>query len=145
MSHLNYLLFIDHDPVSEDLKKYFAQFNIEIVQQDQLHSIQYESESPIAILIHWSILKNDPLSIHQYYTNYPVPLLIINDTMDEEACIKVLEAGADDFIVKPLYPRELYCGHNSKQNAKKKFLFFRTGDFILHQGAYSVILMKSSY
>jgi two-component system, OmpR family, response regulator len=109
MSHLNYLLFIDHDPVSEDLKKYFAQFNIEIVQQDQLHSIQYESESPIAILIHWSILKNDPLSIHQYYTNYPVPLLIINDTMDEEACIKVLEAGADDFIVKPLYPRELHA------------------------------------
>ena len=91
------------------LKKYFAQFNIQIMQQNQLHPIQNEPGTPVAILIHWSILKNDPQAIHQFYTNYPVPLLIINDTPDEDACIKVLEAGADDFIVKPLYPRELHA------------------------------------
>ncbi|HHF7373847.1 winged helix-turn-helix domain-containing protein [Legionella bozemanae] len=105
----SYLLFIDNDPVSEDLKKYFAQFNINIVQQKQLIPIQNGLGKPIAILINWSILKNDPQALHQFYTNYPVPLLIINDAPDEEACIKVLEAGADDFIIKPLLPRELHA------------------------------------
>src|SRR5687767_9195699 len=109
MPHRSYLLFIDNDPVSEDLKKYFAQFNINIVQQNQLAPIQNGLGKPAAILINWSILKNEPQAIHRFYATYPVPLLIINDTRDEEACIKVLEAGADDFIIKPLLPRELHA------------------------------------
>lgn len=109
MTHPSYLLFIDKDPISEDLKKYFAQFNIEIIQQNQLHPIPDMSEKPLAILIHWSILKKESEAIHQLYMNYPVPLLIINNSPDEEICIKVLESGADDFIVKPLYPRELHA------------------------------------
>ncbi len=109
MAQRSYLLFIDNDPVSEDLKKYFTQFNIEVVQQYQLHHKQNNPGKLVAILIHWSILKNEPQAIHQFYINYPVPILIINDTPNEEACIKVLEAGADDFIIKPLYPRELHA------------------------------------
>ncbi|KTC91733.1 winged helix-turn-helix domain-containing protein [Fluoribacter dumoffii] len=109
MPQPSYLLFIDNDPVNEDLKKYFAQFNINIVQQNQLTPLQKGTGKPVAILINWSILKNDLQAIHQFYTEYPVPLLIINNTPNEEACIKVLEAGADDFIVKPLLPRELHA------------------------------------
>lgn len=109
MPHSSYLLFIDNDPVSEDLKKYFAQFNINIIQQKRLLPIQNGFGKPTAILIDWSLIKNEPQAIHQFYKNYPVPLLIMNSTPDEEACIKVLEAGADDFIIKPLLPRELHA------------------------------------
>ena len=109
MSQSSYLLFIDEAPVSEDLKNYFAQFNIVIVQQHTLQPIHADWGKPVAILIHWSILKNELQAIHQFYTTYPVPLLIINDHPDESICIKVLEAGADDFLIKPLYPRELHA------------------------------------
>ncbi|STY28072.1 response regulator [Legionella wadsworthii] len=109
MPHSSYFIFIDNDPISEDLKNYFAQFNINIIQQKQLTPIQKGLGKPDAILIDWSIIKNDLQVIHQFYTDYPVPLLIMHKSPDEEACIKVLEAGADDFIIKPLLPRELHA------------------------------------
>ena len=105
----SYLLFIDESPVSDELKSYFAQFNIAIVEQQNLHAIPIEQGIPVAILIHWSILKDQLSIVHQFYTSYPVPLLVIHDHPDENACIKVLEAGADDFIIKPIYPRELHA------------------------------------
>lgn len=109
MPESNYLLFIDKTPVSADLKNYFAQFNIAIVQQHKLSPVPQLPKIPTAILIHWSVLKNQLQTIHQLYTTYPVPLLVISDHPDEEACINVLEAGADDFIIQPIYPRELHA------------------------------------
>lgn len=109
MSECRYLLFIDDSPVKETLKNYFAQFNIVIKQQKELLSIPHELGTPMAILIHWSLLKNDLLAIHQCYSTYPVPLLVICDEPNENACIKVLEAGADDFIIQPINPRELHA------------------------------------
>lgn len=109
MSQGDYLLFIDPTPVNEDLKDYFLKFNLDIIQQSMLHPVQIEKGMPVAILIHWSLLKQDPSTIHHFYNNYPVPLLVINDTANEEICITMLEAGADDCITKPLYPRELHA------------------------------------
>ncbi|CEG58754.1 winged helix-turn-helix domain-containing protein [Legionella fallonii] len=113
MSQGHYLLFIDPTPVSEDLKDYFLKFNLDIIQQSALHPIHLEKEMPTAILIHWSILQPDPKAIHQLYNNYPVPLLVINDVVNEEMCISMLEAGADDCVTKPLYPRELHARINA--------------------------------
>ena len=109
MSDTSYLLFIDETPVSEDIRTYFAHFNIAVMQQKQLPLINLEAGTPLAILIHWSILQNTLEAIHQLYRMYPVPLIVINDKPDEEICIKVLEAGADDFIINPIYPRELHA------------------------------------
>jgi len=109
MSQNHYLLILDPTPVADDFKNYFAQFNLEIVQQPTLHPIHFEQGLPTAILIHWSLLKNDPEVIDQFYHNYPVPLLIISDNPDEQLCITMLENGADDFLTKPLYPRELHA------------------------------------
>ncbi|MCL9683901.1 winged helix-turn-helix domain-containing protein [Legionella maioricensis] len=113
MSQGHYLLFIDETPVNEDLKDYFSKFNLDIIQQKTLHPIHTEKGMPAAILIHWSILKKEPETINQFYNNYPVPLLIINDTPDEDTCISMLESGADDCLTTPLYPRELHARINA--------------------------------
>lgn len=109
MSDRNYLLIIDETPLNEDLKHYFAQFNIQIEHQKTLYPLQTEQEMPCAILIHWSLLTQAPHIINLFYNSFPVPLIIINDHADEEICITVLEGGADDFMIKPLYPRELHA------------------------------------
>ncbi|KTD34790.1 DNA-binding response regulator [Legionella moravica] len=109
MSQSHCLLVIDTTPVSDELKDYFAKFNLDVVQQKSLYPIHIEQGMPAAILIHWSILKNEPETIRQFYNNYPVPLIIINDSPDEEVSIAMLEAGADDVMTKPLYPRELHA------------------------------------
>jgi len=113
MPQSHYLLFIDPVPISNDLKDYFAKFNLDIVEQSQLHPIYLDRGMPTAILIHWSLLQNDPEAISQFYNNFPVPLLIINDQQDEEFCINMLEAGADDVMTKPLYPREVHARINA--------------------------------
>lgn len=109
MSQRHYLLFIDNEAVSEELKDYFEKFNLDIVQQKKLFPIHVEKGLPTAILINWSILKNEPEAIEQFYNMYPVPLIVINNRPDEESSIAMLEAGADDFMTKPIYPRELHA------------------------------------
>lgn len=109
MSASHYLLLIDTAPVQNDLKDYFAKFNLDIIQQSTLYPIHTEKGLPTGILIQWNILKKEPEIIKQFYNNYPVPLIIISDEPDEESSIAMLEAGADDFMTKPLYPRELHA------------------------------------
>lgn len=109
MSQGHFLLVIDPSPVSEELKDYFTKFNLAIVQQKTIYPVHIEQQLPAAILIHWSLLKNEHDIIGQFYNNYPVPLIVINDAGDDETNITILEAGADDYLIKPLYPRELHA------------------------------------
>lgn len=109
MLHHHYLLIIDDSPVSEDFRDYFAKFNLEILEQKNLHPIRVDRGMPDAILINWSILKNEPEAIGQFYNNYPVPLIVISEKSEKECGIIMLESGADDFMTKPLYPRELHA------------------------------------
>ncbi|MFI4963587.1 MAG: winged helix-turn-helix domain-containing protein, partial [Legionellales bacterium] len=109
MAIRNYLLFIDEKPIDKDLQDYFAPFNIDITCQKKIQPITNEQCLPLAIIIYWPILKNHLPKLSDLYQVYPVPLIVINDRLDEEACITVLESGADDFLIKPLYPRELHA------------------------------------
>ncbi|HAU0815932.1 TPA: DNA-binding response regulator [Legionella pneumophila] len=109
MSQRHYLLFIDNEPVNEELKDYFEKFNLDIIQQKKLFPIHVEKGLPTAILINWSLLRSEPEAIEQFYNMYPVPLIVINNKPDEESSVAMLEAGADDFMTKPIYPRELHA------------------------------------
>ena len=103
----DYLLIIDNAPVEKGLKEYFMHFNISIIQE---YSSVFNYEIfPYAIILSSSILENNTWLIQELYKKYPLPLLISCEKGHEDFCISMLETGADDFLVKPLYPRELHA------------------------------------
>ena len=113
MLYPDYLLFIDQSPIDEELRKYFADCHLGIVEEKNIFPIPEEQGIPLAILIHWSFLMNQPQIIAQLSATYATPLIVLNDVVNEEFCIYALESGADDFIVKPIYPRELHARINA--------------------------------
>jgi len=133
-SKRKYLLVIDSDLNDKLLDEYFAKFDYAIVRSADLNDIINEAELPQALLINWSLFQANTAIVDNLYQRYPVPLIIISDKADEEACVSMLEAGADDFLIKPLHPRELHARINaiirrvqrSKQEAEpeKEVLLF---------------------
>jgi len=108
MTGRKYFLIIDDVPVELALRDYFATFGFEIEQHSSLPHIDAEVNLPAAILINCKII-HDSLTINELYQHYLVPIIIMNNTADEETCVHMLDAGADDFIVKPINPRELHA------------------------------------
>jgi len=109
----HYLLIIDPAPLDHEIKNYFAQFNIEVMQEKNLDLISAYHELPNALLIDYAVLHDNPEIIKQFYIKYPVPLFITCEQRNEDFCIDMLEAGADDFLIKPIYPRELHARINA--------------------------------
>lgn len=111
MSDRKSLLIIDESPVNDEFMKYFAQFDFKITQNSQLIQSYnvLKSESVAAVLINWSLIRADSTIIATLYQQYSIPIIIVSDTNDENICIRMLEAGADDFIIKPINPRELHA------------------------------------
>ena len=153
ISQNQFLLFIDPNPVDEELKDYFAKFNLAIVQQNNLNPIPSKEILPSAILINWSIIQIEPELIQQFYNNYPVPIIVINDTPDEETRILMLESRADDCVTKPLYPRELHARISAinrrvmrsqqKEEHEKIVFFFSQWHFTLHQDKFLMNKIKN--
>lgn len=108
MQGCDFILFLDHRIVTEDIIRYFHQFNIEVQIQKNFDQLQLD-EKPLAILINILLLQNNMQALKKLYNLFDVPLIIITDRPDEELCIRALEFGADDFLVHPVYPRELHA------------------------------------
>jgi DNA-binding response OmpR family regulator len=112
-SQQDYLLIIDPKPLDKDLYDYFIQFNIQIIHQNSLYPLAISPKLPCALLIDYSLIHDALNTIAQIYLKYPVPILITSSHYESNSCITVLESGADDFVVKPLYPRELHARINA--------------------------------
>lgn len=106
--HRKCLLIIDNMPKDQGLEDYFNQFDYSIIQYSALEQIP-SGIKPDAILVNWQLFKQNSITIDNLYRQYLVPLLIISDKANESACVSMLEAGADDFLIKPLHPRELHA------------------------------------
>lgn len=108
MDQNHYLIVIDSAPIEQELRDHFSTLNIALIQQNALRPLQIQEHLPMALLINWALLEDEPMYIKHLYSTYPVPLLIISENQHEESKIATLELGADDFLIKPLCPHELH-------------------------------------
>ena len=109
MTCKRYLLIIDEVPFESIFCDYFAKFDFAIKQYTQLPALDPKNDLPAAIIIHYNIILTSALIVNELYHLYPVPLVIIGDKNNDEICVQMLDAGADDFISKPIHPRELHA------------------------------------
>lgn len=119
-----YLIIIDTAPKDLRLDDYFSKFDYQLIQYETLSQLEEGSEIASALLIHDSFLEENLSLISELYQRYPlIPLIVISDLIREDIFVPILESGADDFIVKPVHPRELHARINAIarriQRAKK--------------------------
>lgn len=109
-----YLLIIDEDTAQyEQINHYFTQFNYVVVHHK--HAILSERWNyPLTcILINQTLINSEPGLIAHFQQNYHCPIIVISNEVNEDRCIALLEAGTDDFLVKPLNLRELHARINA--------------------------------
>ncbi|MFC3908690.1 winged helix-turn-helix domain-containing protein [Legionella dresdenensis] len=121
-SHQKYLFIVDDAPVAHSLLDYFSKFNLGIIQFETLSQLQEEQRMPAAVLIHCSFIENNITLLNDFYHCYQVPLIILGNDYDEKQCVDALEAGADDFVVKPLHPRELHARISAISRRVQRFM-----------------------
>jgi DNA-binding response OmpR family regulator len=109
ISHQKYLIIIDDAPRDRGLEEYFAKFDYHIVQHTQLSQLGDEAAHAAALLINWALIQDQLTIIHTLYRRYSIPLIVISNEDNADMCVRMLEEGADDFLVKPLHPRELHA------------------------------------
>nr|WP_115317165.1 response regulator transcription factor [Legionella birminghamensis] len=132
--HRKSIFLIDDAPPESQLIDYFNKFNFDIIPVESMSKLDEITKEPVALLVAANLIEAKTIKVHQLYERFRVPLIIISNTVNEQLCINMLEAGADDFLVKPVHPRELHARigaigrrvARAKQNAegeKEVFLF----------------------
>lgn len=109
MSLSQCLFIIDNKPQDLQISNYFIQFGFTLIHYHDLKQIDQSNEKPAALLINWQVLQDTSINLKTLFDYFHAPLIVISDMPNEEIGIKMLENGADDFIVKPINPRELHA------------------------------------
>ena len=81
-----------------------------VVRHDGHQGLQaFESEQPMAVLLDWVMPGGPGLEVCRRIRERDrvVPIFFISAREDEASISRGLDAGADDFLVKPFRPREL--------------------------------------
>lgn len=104
-----YIAVIDDTPQHDDFVDYFTNLNCQVVQQPDFFHLDKQIQLPVAFLVNWIFIQENPFIIEDTYQNYALPLIIISDVIEEDYCTRALDAGADDFLLKPFRPEELHA------------------------------------
>jgi len=111
---LKNIIIIDNAPIDTALETYFKELDIHIDHFRELTFQHHPKTETFAVLINWEILiKNHPGSLIKCIEYFQSPIIILSNSKQAELSISMLENGADDFLIKPINPRELHAKINA--------------------------------
>ena len=109
-----YILVIEDEAAIRDLVKFTleaAQFKVMEAQNYQQTKLALAERLPNLIIIDWMLPGASGIKItkqlRQDFMTQTIPIIMLTAKAEEDNRVKGLEAGADDYIVKPFSPREL--------------------------------------
>ncbi len=82
--------------------------------------------------------------LREYRKDYSAPVIFLTAKVDEDERVVGLELGADDYVSKPFYPRELMARVRAvlRRESKKQMnnKVFQVADITLDYGAHTVLV-----
>lgn len=106
------ILIVDPNGIDTRLSEFFNQLNYNVEVLDLFHPEYLSKNHPDAAVIHRSCLLELSI-IDERFQKRNLPLIVLDDSFNESVCVQYLDAGADDYLVKPINPRELYARINA--------------------------------
>lgn len=101
------LLYIDSTPANPEFITWFESFGVTILSASHPGIQDYRAANALVVT----------LPLFATYGNLPpgvqIPVIVLANAEEREACIETLEQGADDFLIHPVNPRELHARINA--------------------------------
>jgi DNA-binding response OmpR family regulator len=133
MPTTHYLFIIDNPPYDPSLSHYFSQFGFKIICGNTLKKEELIKKKPTVLLINWQTMSNAAAELTKITSYFEGPIIVISNESNATMGIQLLESGADDFLVKPLNPRELHARITAieRRTPKKSHPLHQTKEMIL--------------
>ncbi len=111
------ILVVDDEPnIGQVLSLYLQQagYRVVVAQDGQAALQSLDKELPDLVVLDWMLPKVDGLEItRRLRAEGEIPIIMLTARQKEGDRITGLEAGADDYVVKPFSPRELVSRVNA--------------------------------
>jgi|SRR5690554_6047069 DNA-binding response OmpR family regulator len=115
MNHKKQILVAEHDTTLRELLEYLLQrqgYAVESVSDGEFAKRQLMSHKTYDLVILDLLLPIFSGSqllkwLRDYETHRHMPVLILTDLQDDDDIADALDAGADDYMIKPFQPKEL--------------------------------------
>jgi DNA-binding response OmpR family regulator len=105
------VLIVDsHRETVSLLEKALTQEGFQVISSDsgQAALARASQEKPDLILVDWGLPDMDAYEFMRlHHRSVPTPIIILAAAAGTETRVRSLEVGADDFVVRPVSPREL--------------------------------------
>lgn len=105
-------------------------FRVSLASNGAIGLVSAESEHPDIIVLDWAMPVMDGLTTCRRLKAQPstadIPVMMIANRVDVDDKVLALETGVQDFLVKPLHPKELSARVAQLINWRRQFLAQRT-------------------
>ncbi len=101
-------------------------YKVSVASNGAIGLVTAESEHPDVIILDWAMPVMDGLTTCRRLKSQPststIPIMMIANRVDVDDKVLALESGVQDFLVKPLHPKELSARVAQLINWRRQFL-----------------------